>query len=298
MTPQDHILPTVNRIEALFKEEDLGNYYLSMQIGERNFAYCILDSVTNKYIGIGDLRLPATKSQGELEIKLSFDAFLTKVLTAFPVLKKKFKSAKMIWEGNKSTLVPESLFEENDRQKILAFNVPLDLQEKVFHDLIPDFQAVNVYAMPEKVKQVLTRAFAVNHFPHLTSVLIESIFQNYRAELNQPKVFLHVRETHFDLVVMDQNKLYFSNTFEFRRPEDLVYYTIFTLEQLGLSQEMADVILFGRIARNTPLYHLIGKYLPRIEFARRNPGYTYSFVFNEIPQHAYFPLLNLNQCGL
>ncbi len=298
MALQDHILPAVNRIDALFKEIDLANYYLSMQIGEKSFSYCILDSVNNKYIGVGELRLPITKGPGEQEIRLPFESFLAKVLTALPVLKKKFKSSKVIWEGNKSTLVPERLFEKGEQHKILSFNVPLDPQEKVFHDLLPDFHIVNVYAIPEKAKEIIARTFGVNHLPHLSSVLIESIYQNYHEELVRPKVFLHVRETHFDLVVMDQFKLYFANTFEFRRPEDLVYFVIFSLEQLGFSQEQAEVVLMGKITRNTPLYNLVFKYLRRVEFARRNPGCEYSFVFNEIPQHAYFPLLNLNQCGL
>ncbi len=298
MATLDHILPTLNRIDVLFKESDLENYYLSVQIGEKSFSYCIVDSITNKYIGIGELRLPVTKGSEEVEIRLPFESYLANVLSAFPVLKKKFKATKVIWEGTKSTLVPESLFEERDQQKILAFNVPLDRLESVTHDLLPDFHIVNVYAIPEKVKQLLTRNFGVNHLPHLSSVLIESIFQNYRKELVQPKVFLHVREAHFDMVVMDQFKLYFSNTFEYRRPEDMVYFTIFSLEQLGFHQDQAEVILMGRISRNTPLFNLVFKYLPRVDFARRNPGCEYSFVFNEIPHHAYFPLLNLNQCGL
>jgi len=298
MTLQDHTLPTLNRIDALFKESDLENYYLSVQIGEKSFSYCILDSITNKYIGIGELKLPVTKGSEEAEIRLAFEPYLANVLSALPVLKKKFKATKVIWEGTKSTLVPESLFEERDERNILAFNIPLDPLESVTHDLLPDFHIVNVYAIPGKVKQLLTRNFGVNHLPHLTSVLIESIIQNYRKDLVRPKVFLHVRETHFDIVIMDQFRLYFSNTFEYRRPEDMVYFTIFTLEQLGFSQDQAEVILMGKIFRNTPLYNLVVKYLPRLEFARRNPGCDYSFVFNEIPHHSFFPLLNLNQCGL
>lgn len=299
MTPaNDHILPVINRIDALFRESDLGNYYLSLQIGEKSFSYCILDSVTNKYIGVGEMRLPVTQGQAETEIRLPFESFVAKVLAALPVLKNKFKSSKVIWEGPKFTLVPELLFDEKEQQKLLSFNVPLDLQEKVFHNQLPDFHIVNIYSIPHKEKEIITRVFGVNHLPHLFSVLIESIYQNYRAELVRPRVFLHVRETHFDLVVMDQFKLYFANSFEYHRPEDLLYFTIFSLEQLGFSQEQAEVILMGKITRNTPLYNLVFKYLRRVEFARRNPSYEYSFVFNEIPHHAYFPLLNLNQCGL
>lgn len=294
----DHILPAVNRIDALFKESELMNYYLSVQIGEKSFSYCILDSITNKYIGVGEIRLPVVKGPGEVEIKLPFESFMGKVVTALPVLKKKFKSSKVIWEGPKSTLVPEHLFEEKEQRNILAFNIPLDPLDKVYHDLLPDFRIFNVFSVPQKEKELISRTFGVDHLPHLISVLVESIYQNYKAELVRPKVFLHVREGLFDLVVMDQFKLYYANTFDFRRPEDMVYFTIFTLEQLGFSQDQAEIVLMGKINRNTSLYNLVFKYLRRVEFAKRTQVCEYSFVFNEIPQHAYFPLLNLNQCGL
>ncbi|NQV03044.1 MAG: DUF3822 family protein [Bacteroidia bacterium] len=298
MSSPDHILPAINRVDALFKETDLENYYLSVQIGEKSFSYCILDSISNKYIGVGEFRLPVTKGPGEQEIRLPFDSFFAKVVASLPILRKKFKSCKVIWEGSKNTLVPEQLFEEKGQEKILSFNIPLDQQDKVLHDRLTNFRIVNVYAVPEKANEVLTRTFGVDHLPHLSSVLIESIYQNFRGQLVRPKVFLHIREHLFDLVVMDQFKLYYANTFEFRRPEDLVYFTIFALEQLGFSQEQAEVVLMGKITRNAPLYNLIFKYLRRVEFAKRNPGNEYSFIFNEIPHHAYYPLLNLNQCGL
>jgi len=298
MTQPDHILPAVNRIDTLFKETDLQNYYLSVQIGKRSFSYCILDSVSNKYIGIGELKMPVTKGSGEQEIVLPFETFFSKVFTSLPLLKKKFKSTKVTWEGSKYTLVPEHLFDEREQQKLLSFNFPLDLQDKVYHEKLPSFNIVTVYAMPEKVRELVSRTFGVDHVPHLSSVLIESIHQQFRGLLIRPKVFLNVREHYFDMIVMDQFKLHYTNTFEYRQPEDLVYFTIFALEQLGLNQDEAEVNLMGKVTRNSPLYSLIFKYLRRIECAKRNPGYEYSFVFNEIPPHMYYPLLNLNQCGL
>lgn len=297
-TSPDHILPAVNRIDALFKEGDLMNYYLSLQIGEKSFSYCILDSVTNKYIGVGEIRLPTAKGGEEEVVSLPFEPFLVKVSAALPVLRKKFKACKVIWEGGIYTQVPESLFAEQERQRILSFNAPLDPQDEVLFDRIADLGAVTVYSIPGKIREVIRRTFGVEHLPHLISVLIKSVYQGYRAELQRPRVFLHVRDDRFDLLVMDHLKLYFANTFEYQRDEDLVYFTLFALQQLGMNQDQAEIVLMGRIARNTPLFNLVFKYLRRIEFARRMPGSEYSFVFNEIPPQAYFPLLNLNQCGL
>jgi len=138
----------------------------------------------------------------------------------------------------------------------------------------------------------------MDHISHLSSVLVKSIFLNYQGQLSRPKVFLNVREGWFDLIILDQTKLHYVNMFEFRQPEDLVYYIIYVLEQLGFNSEQVEVVLMGKITNKTPLYDLILRYIRKVEFARRSPMYNYSFIFNEIPQQGYFSLLNLNQCGL
>ncbi len=298
MTTSDHILPVVNRIDALYKEADLGNYFLSVQIGERSFSYCILDSVTNKYIGVGELKTPVSKEPGEQEIKLPLETFLTKVVETLPVLKKRFKSCKVTWEGNKSTLVPEALYEEGEQKKLLSFNTDVDSEDSISHDRLTDFHAVNIFAIPQKANDILARTLAIDHISHLSSVLIKSIFLNYRGHLVRPKVFLNIRDGWFDLIILDQIKLHYVNMFEFRQPEDLVYYVIYVLEQLGFNSEQAKVILMGNIAKDSALNTLILRYIRNVKFARRNPTYNYGFIFNEIPQHGYFSLLNLNQCGL
>ena len=298
MTVSDNILPAVNRIDTLYKEVDLGNYFLSVQVGERSFSYCILDSVTNKYIGIGELKTPIAKGPGAQEIKLPLETFLKKVATTLPVLKKKFKACKVIWEGNKSTMIPEALYEEDEEKKLLSFNIEIDSDDLIFHDLLTDFQAVNIFAIPKKANDILTRTLAVDHISHISSVLIKSIFLTYREQLAHPKVFLNIRDGWFDLIILDQIKLHYVNMFEFRQPEDLVYYVIYVLDQLGFNSEQVEVILMGKITKNSTLSNLIFKYIRKVEFARRNPTYNYSFVFNEIPQNDYFSLLNLNQCGL
>ncbi|MFH1161470.1 MAG: DUF3822 family protein [bacterium] len=298
MTTPDHILTAVNRIDALFKETDLGNYFLSVQVSDKNFSYCILDGTTNKYIGIGELKTPVAKGPGIHEIKLTFDAFMAKIIGSLPLLKKPFKACKVIWEGNKSTLVPDALFEESARDKFLSFNLTVDPHEIVLQDHLKDIQAYNIFAIPEQTNQLLLKHFPAGHVTHLSSVLIQSLYLNYRSQLIRPKVFVHVRDPWFDLIVLDQQKLRYSNMFEFRQAEDMVYFLLFAIEQLGLHAEQLDVVLLGKTNKNTPLVNLIAKYIRKIEFAQRSPAYQYSFVFNELPHHAFYPLLNLNQCGL
>jgi hypothetical protein len=298
MTSPDHILTAVNRFDALFRESDIGNYYLSIQTGDTGFSFCVLDGTTQKYIGIGDLKLPATKGPGSREIRLSFEAFLSRVLVSVPYLQKPFKSCRIIWEGNKSTLVPNTLFEESAKERFLSFNQPVDPHEIVLLDPLRDHQAVNVFAVPEQANRLLLKHFPAGQVRHHVSVLLQSLFLNYRNQITRPKIFIHFREPWFDLIVLEPHKLVYANMFEFKQAEDMVYYLLFAIEQLGMHADRSEAVLLGRISRNTPVYNLIARYIRKMEFAQRNPAWQYSFVFNEIPPHTYYPLINLNQCGL
>jgi len=298
MASSDHTLKAETRIDPSIGDPDLENCFLSVQAGEKRLSYCILDGQRNRYIGAGEISPPmANLPEGE-EVRMPTEAFISTAMAELPLLSKQFRDCKLIWEGQKSTLVPETFFRESDQEKLLSFNAKTGQEETVFNDYLKAFHAFNIFSIPEKVNGLLKHSLGVDRAFHLLSVLVESISQNYRGQLSRPKVFLNIRETWFDLVVMDHETLHYVNMFEFRHPEDLVYFTIFVMEQLELNAEQTVLVLMGKIAKDSPLYRLIFKYLHKVEFARRNATYHYSNVFHDIPPHTMFPLINLNQCGL
>lgn len=300
MPGHDHILTNVNRIDALFKESDPGNYFLSVQLGEQIFSYCILDGKTNKYLGIGEFKQPAKSHEPETSDRIAiFDLFLSKVISATPLLKQRFKDSKITWEGSKYTLVPESLMQKERADRYLSLNVPFNpAEEVILLDHVKHLKAYTIFSIPLRIRSIIQKHLHTDQISHISSALIEGILINYKNQMLHPKCFLHIRESFFDLIIADHEKLYYSNSFDFKTPEDLVYYVIFVLDQLGFSPDEAEVILMGKIQKNAPLYQILFKYIRKLEFAPRNPSYSYSFVFNNLPPHYYFPLLNLNLCGL
>jgi hypothetical protein len=75
-------------------------------------------------------------------------------------------------------------------------------------------------------------------------------------------------------------------------PEDIAYYLIFVFEQLNLNPEEITLVLMGSVDRYSPVYDLLFRYIRNIDFAARNDSISYSYIFNEVPDHFYFSLLN------
>ena len=79
--------------------------------------------------------------------------------------------------------------------------------------------------------------------------------------------------------------------------EDVAYFLIFVLEQLGMNPEQASVVLLGNIDRGSNLFELIYRYVKNMEFGRRNEYFKYSPVFDLVAPQSYYPLLNFNSCA-
>jgi hypothetical protein len=145
--------------------------------------------------------------------------------------------------------------------------------------------------------QTLDRICPGSRLFQLPAVLIEAIYQNYRSQLQRPAVFLNLRETRFEVIILDQAVIHYANSFSYRAPEDVVYYILFIFDQMGLNTEQTRLHLMGKVGKESPVYHHLFRYVRKVDFVRRTTAYSYSPVFNDIPHHGYFPLLNLNQCG-
>jgi hypothetical protein len=46
---------------------------------------------------------------------------------------------------------------------------------------------------------------------------------------------VHFSEGHFEIIVIQNQKLLLFNSFDYQTPEDFIYYVLFTAEQLSLN---------------------------------------------------------------
>jgi hypothetical protein len=69
------------------------------------------------------------------------------------------------------------------------------------------------------------------------------------------------------------------------------------MQQLNLNPEEVPVTLLGNISTKTAHFELIYKYVRNVDFALRSESASYSYVFDDVPGHSFYPLLNPVLCG-
>jgi hypothetical protein len=77
---------------------------------------------------------------------------------------------------------------------------------------------------------------------------------------------LNVLSNLFDIIVMKNGELILCNTYEYRTPEDFIYYILFCLEQLKLNPDTIEFVASGNINQDDDLYTILYTYIRNISF--------------------------------
>lgn len=286
-------------LDESFNPSDTLNCGLAIVLSETSISCCILDLRRNKFLGLhrcirSDLKLP----EGQVNPVVSFRDFLDGVARTIPWLTNSFKTVKIAFDGQKSTLVPALLFDPNETEQYLKFNFTLSQDELIYCDHLMPLDAWQVFTVPEHAVEAIRQVFPGSKVVHFSSLFIESVWINYKNRINAPHVFLHIREPLLDLMIFDGRQMSYFNTFPFANAEDVTYYLIFVLEQLNYNPEIIPLVLLGNDEAGEELSELLLRYVRHIETGRRNEAYRYSYILNKLPPQTCFPLLNFFSCEL
>jgi hypothetical protein len=105
----------LSRVDESYSPGRSGDYDLFMQAGEKEFSYCILDSVKNKFL--------------VLESYVC-DELSSECLKQIPLFQNSFHSLRLMTVNNRSTLIPEQLFEPSEQELYLKFTKNPEDNEK------------------------------------------------------------------------------------------------------------------------------------------------------------------------
>lgn len=261
----------------------LTNLELSIQISLSGLSFCILHRDNNSISTLKEVRFKKQLNPLELlqELKACFDTE--------PMLKNKFEAVNIIHDNELSTLVPKVIFNEGAIADYLKFNSKILKSDFVTFDTIERNQSVNVFIPYVNVNNYIFDLFGDFTYKHASTVLIETILESDKDAL-EPKFYVHVNHNRFEIIILNEGKLQFFNSFEYITKEDFIYYILFTAEQLKYNPETLKLILLGHVIKDDALYNIVYKYIRHVSFGDKKNNY----VFTEDPKtnHSNFTLTN------
>ena len=252
--------------DSTFDSLQISNYHLSIELSEKSISYCIVDK--NKY-RCYLLFSQNYESQNLLKI-LNEDEFITR----------EFLSKSISFVNFPNTLIPKELFNEKDKKNIFSVNHSLTNEELVIDEL--KSKIINLYAIPNTIFQTVKNVIPEAIFRSNSSILI-----NYFLSLKilQETMFLFLKDSYINIVVTKGDSLIFQNKFEYQTKEDLLFYVLFSIQQLYFSNEEINTVIYGNISKKE--YNILYQYIRNIKFGNKLKDISCSNEFNNIEDHCY-----------
>ncbi len=261
-------------------------YHLSVEIGLNNFSYCLFDTLTFTYILLKTFEFQAK------DIKESCEK-ITNIIASEDLLQKEFYSSSLAFNNFPSTLVPTPFYKEERNREILSFNHEI---EEVLTDKMHQMDAVNIYSVPTELLNLINKSFPNTQKKCNSSILIDQLLlQNEKTE--KTIVYASIKKKKLEVCVLSENKLEFHNSFTTDTKEDLLYFLLFSMEQLGLSPEKTELVLLDDILKSDEKYNLLYEYVRNISFGNRSENLNFTKELESIKSHQHFCLFSQLLCA-
>ena len=232
-------------IGRAFNFERSEDYHLILQISFNQLTIILLN--TNSVI--------------EFYHNIKIENNLTDIFNNEKTLQLKYRKTTITFSNIAYTLVPNYLFVNEHSKEILEFSS--DISDVIKLEKIREIDSTLIYSISEEIENLVSNFFPSATLKPQQSILIEQYIQ---ANNKLDNAYLFFNENLLNITIFKDEKLVFSNAFLFKTKEDLLYYILFTFEQLKISTESVKVKLYGHIVKNDEIYKLLYDYIRNIEF--------------------------------
>jgi len=262
------------------------NKQLSIQFSLDGFSFCITDLDLLQFVAYNSYRFEDKKKDPEVLLKN-----IKAIFRGESILQEKFEKVVVIHVNNLSTFVPKALFDENNIANYIKFNNKIFDSDYFTYDTIKNHDMLSVYVPYVNVNNFLIDQFGTFDYRHYATVLVEKLLNEYVVS-NKLKFFVHIANTHFEIIVTKNKKLILYNTFGYNTKEDFIYYILFVIEQLKLDVEELSLVLLGIIDNESALYKIAYKYIRNVSLLKDKSKINAILEINETIKRENFTLFN------
>ena len=200
--------------------------------------------------------------------------------------------------GTASTLLPAPLYRPGDEnaylhphhalaatEEALAYSLPLPA---------PATDIVSIFAAHHELSHWLYTVHGPSaRLLPATSALLAGLLHQRGTVPRQ--LYLNLGEQELTAVVLGQ-QLEFCNTFPVSTAEDVAYYTILVMQELGLNPDRDPVTIWGELTNDSATFALLSTYVRQLRFGTRPFGVQYFYHLNEVAHYRHFDLFSLIYC--
>lgn len=230
---------------------------LVLKVSLSGFSFAVIDVLSNRVMGVKEVDFARYAHPNNIEecYKIAF--------SEYSELSQKYDQVIVLHHNNLSAFVPEAFFDPNNLESYLQYNVKVFESDFFTYDSLDKYQINTVYVPYVNINNFLIDIFSSFEYKHHSSILVEKLLDSSKND-DDKQMFVHFEASSFEIVVVQNQKLLFYNSFDFLNQEDFAYYLLFTIEQLGMNPEFFTLKLLGHIAEEGELFKIAHTYVRNV----------------------------------
>ena len=271
-----------NNITSFYKKNvnfaNTENFHLSIEVSPTKLKYTLLNTENLEYllfksVEVGNNLLTAIGSE--------------------EILKQTFFSTSMCYSNFPTTIVPNELYSEIDKEKYLQFIS--DKKGTIKTDKIHQNNATTIYRVKEDIVHLMNQIQSGVIEKNSSTIIIEQLIKQYK-NLTEKTAFLFINRKNIELIILKKGELILHNYFDVNNSIDVLYYTLFGFNQLKMNPEESNLYLFGNIEKGDENYILIYDYIRNIKFGSLSNFLSFNEELKSVSQHQNFSLFSQILC--
>lgn len=209
---------------------------LSIRISQQRIIFCAYERLRNM--------MP------EYEIfdnnpNISLNANLHEAAKTVALAKGEYNNVEAYTDGP-ATLVPLREFEEEDAGDLFFFNFPsLKQRHKVFYDTLPYLNTLLLFSEDKDVCRSLRDYFPLCKLHSTMTSLILQFVSRYPFSLSRPRMYCYVCDRRLWLLVVEEAKLKYLNSYVLHNDADALYYIAAVARRMGITPQGERVWISG-----------------------------------------------------
>lgn len=232
---------------------------LILQVTLNGFFYCVVDTLNDRIDFVNTIDFANYPKSNKVE-----DHFWKAFLDNRDLIKT-YDEIVVLHDNNWNSFVPKAVFNEELLSSYLQFNTKVFETDFFTFDALANQEINNVYVPFSNINNYLLDQFESFNYYHVNTILVSKLLE-ISKNIDEKQVFAHFGNSKFEIVVVENQKLLFFNSFEFQTKEDFIYYLLFTAEQLNLNPEHFKLQLLGEIDQESAFFEIAYKYIRNVSF--------------------------------
>ena len=258
---------------------------LSVYVTPSSLLFATFSDDFNTLSGLGDIQITGSKD--------NFEDIISMLVNNYGLNRSNFKKVNIGVLNTSFTIVPEAYAVESDIKSLLKFNTGITSLRSMKHSLN---QTEFCFTVRQDLLNYFERTFSNASIRHSGALAIDLLFNHH--SLKDKDLFLHVGDGFIEIAVKEKNNLMFYNVFNYESNEDILYFLLFTMEQLNLDPLKVKIAIACRRPVTDEPIRSIQKYIKQVHFCVHDPMIKLKGEAASLPQHYYFVLLNQHLCEL